>query len=110
MKPVFFPVYKGKSTRTMCANYKCMVLLSPAGKVLENIIPTCLTRCLVNDVLSEILCGFRSGIETIVMIFTSRLMQKFYKRNMDHVQVFLYLTKSFDTENRALLWRILGKN
>ncbi|CAI9730414.1 solute carrier family 22 member 8-like [Octopus vulgaris] len=47
------------------------------------------------------------------MIFTARQMQeKCYEQYMDLVQfmdLVIDLTKSFDTVNRALLWKILGK-
>ncbi|CAI9720338.1 Hypothetical predicted protein [Octopus vulgaris] len=42
------------------------------------------------------------------MIFTARQMQeKYYEKNMDLVQVFIDLTKVFDTVNMAFLWKLL---
>ena len=107
---IILPLYKGKGARTICGSYRGIALLSAAGKVLANILLARLTGCLVNDILSESQCGFRSGRGTMDMIFTARqLQEKCYEQNMDLVQVFIDLTKAFDTVNRMSLWKILGK-
>ncbi|CAI9717500.1 Hypothetical predicted protein [Octopus vulgaris] len=94
----------------MCDKCRGIALLSAAGKIPANILLTRLNVCLENDVLSESQCGFRSGRGIMDIIFTARHIQKkCYEQNMDVVQVFVDLTKAFDTVNRALLWKILGK-
>uniref|UniRef100_A0A0L8GK21 Diacylglycerol kinase n=1 Tax=Octopus bimaculoides TaxID=37653 RepID=A0A0L8GK21_OCTBM len=57
---IILPLHKRKGARTMCGNYRGIALLSAAGKVLANILLTRLNGCLVNDVLSESQCSFRS--------------------------------------------------
>ena len=64
----------------------------------------------VDLVLPEFQCGFRSGRSTIDMIFVARkLQEKFREKHQDLYMSFVDLTKAFDTVNRDLLWSILRK-
>ena len=61
-------------------------------------------------VVPESQCGFRTGQGTGNMIFSARqLMKKYIEQRVPLYQVFVELTKAFDTVNRSALWIILGK-
>ena len=65
---------------------------------------------IADDVLSESQCGFRSGRSTIDMISTAKqLQQKCLEQQVGLYQVFIDLSKAFDTVNRGALWKILIK-
>lgn len=60
--------------------------------------------------LPENQCSFRKNTSTTDMIFCLRqLQEKTREQNVDLFVVFVYLTKTFDTVNRHLLWDILEK-
>ena len=64
----------------------------------------------VDLVLPESQCGFRSRCSTIDMIFVARqLQEKFCEQHQDLYMAFVDLTKAFDTVNQDLLWNILRK-
>ena len=55
-------------------------------------------------------CGFTEGRGTVDMVFTARQLQKkCIEQRLRLCQVFVDLTKAFDTVNRYALWIILGK-
>jgi len=103
-------LYKGKGAKDDCGNYRGISLLSVVGKVLCRIMLDRMLEHIVNDVLPESQCGFRSGRGTVDMIFTARqLQEKCVEQRMGLYQVFIDLTKAFDTVNRKALWEILKK-
>ena len=80
------------------------------GKILSRIIFKRINLSIADNVLPESQCVFRSGRGTVSMIFTIRqLQEKCQKQRKDLFQVFIDLTKAFDTVNREALWLILRK-
>ena len=69
-----------------------------------------LTKHVSDNILPETQCGFRSRRGTTDMIFTARqLQEKCHEHHGDLYIVFVDLTKAFDSVNRNLSWRLLGK-
>ena len=60
-------------------------------------------------VISGSQIGFRFGRETTEMIFLARQVQKCIKQRVPLFQVFVDLTKAFDTAIWDALWTMLGK-
>ena len=103
-------LYKGKGSKDDCGNYRGISLLSVVGKVLSRIILDRMLKHIADDVLPESQCGFRAGRRTVDMIFTAQqLQEKAMEQRKGLYQVFIDLTKAFDTVNRAALWEILKK-
>ena len=62
------------------------------------------------DVIPELQNGFISGRGTVDMIFSVwQIHEKCIKQQEPLYQVFVDLTKAFDTANREALWEILAK-
>ena len=100
-------VYKQKGDRAECGNSCGISLISAAGKVLAIIMLTRLLEQIVDPVMPESQCGFRSGRSTIDMMFVARkLQEKCHEQHQDLCMAFVDLTKAFDTVNRDLLWNI----
>ena len=71
---------------------------------------TCLREHVFDHVLSEFLCGFRSGRSTIDIIFGVRQLQKKCReQHQDLYMAFVDQTKAFDAIRRDLLWNTLLK-
>ena len=65
---------------------------------------------IVKTILPESQCGFRQNRGTTDMIFTAlQIQEKCSEHRQDLYQVFVDLTKAFDSVNRETLWKILGK-
>ena len=106
------PLYKGKGEGKgeVCGNYRGITLLSSAGKILAGILLSRLNAEIVKTILPESQCRFRQNRGTTDMIFTARQIQeKCSEHRQDLYQVFVDLTKAFDSVNRETLWKILGK-
>ena len=78
-------LYKRKGNPQVCDNYRCISLLSIAGKILAKIL---LNRLNVHldqkGLIPESQCGFRKDRGTIDMIFTARqLQEKCQEQNVD---------------------------
>ena len=107
---VMVVLYKGKGSRDDCGNYRGIALLSAVGKVLCRILLDRLLNHVADDTLPESQSGFRTGRGTTDMIFSARqLQEKCIEQGRDLYQVFIDLTKAFDTVNRDALWEILRK-
>ena len=103
-------LYKRKGDRAQCDNHRGISLLASAGKILGRVLLNRLTEQLLDKVLPESQCGFRSGRGTTDMVFTARqLHEKCREQHQDLYVVFVDLTKAFDTVNRDGLWTILAK-
>ena len=103
-------LYKSKGKRDLCGNYRGIALLCVVGKVLSRIMLSRLTTHVADKVLQESQCGFRAGRGTADMIFSARQIQeKCREQRIGLYQVFIDLTKAFDTVNRTALWQILRK-
>ena len=60
----------------------------------------------VDTVVPESQCGFHHAQSTTDIIFVARL---FREKCMEQYRDLTDLTKAFDTVNRDLLWRVMGK-
>ena len=102
-------LYKGKGAKDVCGNSRGIALLSVIGKAFSRIMLDRLFL-IVNEVLTESHCGFRTGRSTIDMTFSARQVQeKCIEQRMDLYQVFIDLRKAFDSVKRAALRLILEK-
>ena len=102
-------LYKRKGDRAR-DNHRGISLLASAGKILGRVLLNRLTEQLLDKVLPESQCGFRSGRGTADMVYTARqLQEKYREQHQDLYVVFVDLTKAFDTVNRDGLWTILAK-
>jgi exonuclease III len=103
-------LYKRKGNRASCDNHRGISLLATAGKILARVMLNRLIEQLVDKVLPESQCGFRSGRSTVDMVFIARhIQEKCREQQQDLYIVFIDLTKAFDSVNRDGLWQILGK-
>ena len=80
-------LYKGKGHKNDCSNYRGISLLSVVGKILSRIIFRRINLHIADNILPE----------------------KCQKQRKDPFQMFIDLTKAFDTVNREALWLILRK-
>ena len=102
-------IYKKKGDRSDCNNYRGIMLLSVAGKILARILNKRLTP-IAEHILPESQCGFRPARGTTDMIFTVRQLQEKCREQQKPLYVaFIDLTKAFDSVKRELLWSILSK-
>ena len=107
---IMVSLYKGKGSKSECGDHRGISLLEAVGKVLSKILLNRLTKWMCPVVIPESQCGFRDGRGTMDMIFSGRqLIEKFIEQQVPLYQVFVDLTKAFDTINRSALWKILGK-
>ena len=107
---IMIVLYKNKGKRDTCGNFRGIALLCVVGKILSCIMLSRLTTHISNVVLPESQCGFRAGRSTADMIFSARQIQeKCREQHVGLYQVFIDLTKAFDTVNRTALWQILGR-
>ena len=88
----------------MCGDYRGISLLESVGKVFSKLLLDRLTKWICPRVIPESQCGFRSGRGTVDMIFSVRqLQEKCIEHHVGLYQVFVDLTKAFDTVNRRAL-------
>ena len=107
---ILLPLYKSKGEKSVCDNYRGITLLESVGKVLARVLLNRLQKEICPVVIPESQCGFRSGRGCVDMIFSARQVQeKCIEQQMPLYQVFVDLTKAFDTVNREALWKVLGK-
>ena len=107
---ILVSIFKGKGEKSVCDNYRGITLLESVGKVLARLLLNRLTEDICPTVIPESQSGFRSGRGTVDMIFAVRQVQeKCIEQQMSLYQVFVDLTKAFDTVNRNVLWKILEK-
>ena len=107
---ILVSLYKGKGLKSVCDSYRGITLLESVGKVLARLLLNRITDNICPTVVPESQCGFRSGRGTTDMIFSVRqLQEKCIEQQMPLYQVFVDLTKAFDTVNRDALWKILSK-
>ena len=107
---ILISLYKGKGAKSVCGNYRGISLLEAVGKVFSKLLLDRLSKHICPFVIPETQCGFRPGRGTTDMIFAARqLQEKSIEQRVKLYQVFVDLTKAFDTVNRPALWIILGK-
>ena len=102
-------LYKNKSERTDCNNYRGILLLGIVGKVFARVILVRLQK-LAERVYPESQCGFRAERSTVDMVFSLRqLQERCREQQMPLYVAFIDLTKAFDLVSREGLFRILLK-
>jgi hypothetical protein len=107
---ILVSLYKNKGLMSECDNHCGITLLEAVGKILARILLNRLMEHVCPLVIPESQGGFRSGRGTMDMIFSARqLQEKCIEQHVPLYQVFVDLTKAFDTVNRDALWKILGK-
>ena len=107
---VLVTLYKGKGDKAVCDNYRGITLLEVVGKVLARLLLNRLHDKICSAVLPESQSGFRPGRGTTDMVFSARQVQeKCIEQHVPLYQVFVDLTKAFDTVNREALWVVLCK-
>ena len=100
-------LYKNKSNKGECSNYRGISLLSITGKTFARVILKCL-HILAERILLESQCGFRAGRSTVDSIFTLRqLQEKCREQGKPLLITFVDLTKAFDTVSRLDLYNVL---
>ena len=103
-------IYKRKGNKRTCDNHRGISLFSIAGKILARVFLNRLLKHLEQDHLPESQCGFRTGRETIDMIFAARQLQEnSMEQRQDLYITFFDLNKAFDSVSRKGLWKILAK-
>ena len=107
---ILLALYKSKGVKSICDNYRGITLLESVGKVLARVLLNRLQEFICPAVIPESQSGFTSGRGTVDMIFSARQVQeKCIEQQIPLYQVFVDLTKAFDTVNREALWKVLGK-
>ena len=107
---ILVSLFKGKGLKSNCGDFRGISLLVTVGKVFSRVLLNRLLKHICPIIIPESQCGFRSGRGTADMIFTARqLQEKCIEQRLPLYQVFVDLTKAFDTVNRDALWRILEK-
>ena len=103
-------LYKGKGKKSLCGSYRGITLLKAVGKVFARLMINRLNEAVSPNILPEAQCGFRPGRGTVDMISAARqLMEKCTEQRMPLYQVFVDLTKAFDTVNCEALSIALSK-
>ena len=107
---ILVSLHKGKGATDVCGHFRGISLLVHVGKVFTRLLLNRLITYICPRIIPESQCGFRSGRGTVDMVFSARQIQeKCIEQRVDLYQVFIDLTKAFDTVNRDALWHILGK-
>ena len=107
---LIIPLFKGKGNKQMPTNYRGISLLNCAGKVLARILLNRLHNEVLESIIPEEQCGFRSERSTIDLIFAARQIQeKCRERCQPLYALFVDISKAFDTVDRQALWKVLGK-
>ena len=103
-------LFKGKRTKSDCDHHRGITFLESVGKVLARVLLDRLIENICPLIIPEAQCSFTEGRGTVDMIFTIRqLQEKCIEQQMPLYEVFVDLTKAFDTVNREALWVILGR-
>ena len=110
-KDAVITVLHKKGDKTECGNYRCISLVSHAGKVLLRVVARRLSAyCEVKGLLPEEQCGFRSNRSTTDMMFVVRRLQEVRgKAAVSLFMCFIDLQKVYDTVDRTLLWQVLTR-
>ena len=105
---LLIPVPK-KGNLSLCDNWRSISLLEVVGKVFAKIIQRRL-QVLVEDVVTDSQCGFRSSRGCADMIFCARqLVEKAIEHNTKVFLFFIDLRKAYDSVPRSAMWLALQK-
>ena len=103
-------LFKSKGTKSDYDHHHEIKLLESAGKMLARVLLDRLIENICPLIIPEVQCSFTEGRGTVDMIFTARQLQEIcIEQQMPLYQVFVDLTKAFDTISREALWVILGR-
>ena len=92
---------QSQGEKSVCSNYRGIVLISIAGTILARVLLNGLIPTLAQENTPDSQCGFRSNRGTVDMIFVLRQIQeKCREQNMDLYAAFIDLTKAFNTVSR----------
>ena len=110
-KDAIIMVIHKKKDRTECGNYKGILLVAHAGKILLKIIARRLSEyCERVGILPEEQSGFRPSRSTTDMVFViSRLPELARKKRIPLYECFIDLTKAYDSIDRTLLLTVLTR-
>ena len=101
---ILVSIFKGKESKSECDHSRNITLLEAVGKVLARLLLDRLMEYICPKVIPETQCGFRSGRGAADMIYSARQIQeKCIEQQIPLYQVFVDLTKAFDTVNREAL-------
>ena len=102
------PVSK-KGDLSCCYNWRGISLLDVMGKLFARVLNDRL-QLVVEEVVSDFQCGFRSGRGSVDMIFcVCQLGEKAIEHNTKLFLLFVDLCKAYDSVPRAALWCALQK-
>ena len=105
---ILIPIPK-KGDLSHCDNWRGISLLDTVGKLFAKVIQVRL-QSVVEDVLVDSQCGFRSGRGCVDMIFCAQqLMEKAREHRSDLFMLFVDLRKAYDSIPRQALWLVLHK-
>ena len=99
------PVYKGKGNKSLLDNYRPISIISPVSKVFESVMGKKIRDYFEqNNILHQDQNGFREGRSCHLAL--NRIID-YCKKNLDQkkhvIEVFLDLSKAFDTIDHELL-------
>jgi sorting nexin-29 len=99
LQGIICPIYK-KGERTICSNYRLIMLLNTAYKIFTIILNNRLSR-IVESKLSDVQSGFRPNRSTLDNIFTvPQTFEKCYEYNIDLHNMFIDYTQPFHSIKR----------
>ena len=98
-----------KGDLSLCDNWRGISLLDVGGKMFAKIIQQRL-QTVVEEVLPDSQCGFRSGRGCVDMIYCARqLVEKAIEHNTKIFMLFIDLRKAYDSIPHQALWCALKK-
>ena len=104
VRAIVVPLYKGKSDRNDCKNYRGISLLSIPGMVYGRILIE-RVRVLTEGMIGEEHCGFRSGRGCVDQVFVMKQMsEKFYGKNKSLFVAYMDLEKAYGRIDRDAMW------
>ena len=110
-KDAVITVLHKKGDKTECGNYRGILLVSHAGKVLLKVVARRLSvYCEAKGLLLEEQCGCRPDRSTTDMMFVVRRLQEVGRKAGVSLQMcFIALQRAYDTVDRTLLWQVLTR-
>jgi hypothetical protein len=100
-------IYKNKGSKSDCANYQVISLLSAESKFLARILLNTL-HVISEKNLPKSQCGCRLEYSAVDMLFAVRQVRKKYRvQSLNLYAVVIDLTKAFNTVNRETIFIVL---
>ena len=111
---VIIMVLHRKKDRTECGNYRGILLVAHASKILLQIKMIMARRlsehCERSGIFPEEQSGFRPNHSTIDMMFVIRRLQELApKKRIPLYLCFIDLTKAYDSVDRTLIWTVFAR-